>query len=661
MNLISRLRQWRQDRSATAESVVDGDVAAWLLSLTTHLGALVILTLLVVAGPEREETLALMTAPVLPDDPLAVTEEFSYAETEGDAIGAGGDSPGDELLNAAPVLDVAPSVATAPEVDQDQPRIDERIQLQEEIRVATGPRFADTTMIKGVAGEGVAGATGAIDRITQEIVLSLEQRRTLVVWFFDQSGSLERQRAEINERFTRVYEELGVMEAAGNEAFKKHDSKPLLSAVVAFGEKISVLTPRPTDDVKTIQAAVSGIQTDGSGIERTFQAVHDAAERFRSFRTQEPRRNAMFVIFTDEVGDDEQELDRAVGICRRYEIPVYCIGVPAPFGRRETLVKYVDPDPKFDQTPQWLPVRQGPESFQPELVKIGSAEGEDPMDSGFGPYSLTRLCYETGGIFFSVHPDRDDVRRGRRNTTVSAANLSRFFDPEVMTNYRPDYVSIKEYQKLLNENKARTALVQAAQMSWLTPMERPTLVFPKVNDADLANRLSQAQRAAAVWEPKISQIYEILKQGEKDRPRLSRPRWQAGYDLSMGSLLALKVRTESYNAILAAAKSGLRFSDPKHDTWRLVPDDDVSVSSTLAKQARDAKTYLQRVVEEHPHTPWAYLAENELKQPLGWRWKEEYTGVNQPRQVANANNPRPPRDDRAKMLPKPVKRPAPKL
>ena len=36
-------------------------------------------------------------------------------------------------------------------------------------------------------------------------------------------------------------------------------------------------------------------------------------------------------------------------------------------------------------------------------------------------------------------------------------------------------------------------------------------------------------------EPKIAQIYEMLKQGEKDRPRLTRPRWQAGYDLSMGT------------------------------------------------------------------------------------------------------------------------------
>ena len=60
------------------------------------------------------------------------------------------------------------------------------------------------------------------------------------------------------------------------------------------------------------------------------------------------------------------------------------------------------------------------------------------------------------------------------------AQLSHFFDPQVMLNYRPDYVSIKEYQKLLTENKARAALVQAAQMSWLTPMERPAAwYFPR--------------------------------------------------------------------------------------------------------------------------------------------------------------------------------------
>jgi hypothetical protein len=274
------------------------------------------------------------------------------------------------------------------------------------------------------------------------------------------------------------------------------------------------------------------------------------------------------------------------------------------------------------------------------------------------------LCYETGGIFFAVHPNRDEHRAiSRRDTAVLSAQLTHFFDPEVMRAYRPDYVPIKEYQKLLVENKARASLVQAAQMSWVTPMERPQLMFPKTSEADLANQLSKAQRAAAVLEPKINQLFEILRQGEKDRTRLTTPRWQAGYDLSFGRVLAVKVRTESYNAMLAKAKQGMRFEDAKSDTWRLVPSSEISVGSVLEKQAEQAKTYLERVTREHPQTPWALLAQQELKQPFGWTWKESVTGVNtRPKLAANGNGKaRAPKDDKARMLPPPRKRPAPKL
>ena len=32
--------------------------------------------------------------------------------------------------------------------------------------------------------------------------------------------------------------------------------------------------------------------------------------------------------------------------------------------------------------------------------------------------------------------------------------------------------------------------------------------------------------------------------------------------------------------------------------------------------------YLKRVIDEHPHTPWALLAEYELSTEMGWEWKE---------------------------------------
>ena len=109
----------------------------------------------------------------------------------------------------------------------------------------------------------------------------------------------------------------------------------------------------------------------------------------------------MIVVFTDEAGDDVEALDATVDLCRKYEMPVYVIGVPAPFGRETAYIKWIDPDPNFDQTPQKAPVHQGPESLMPERIMLlfgGKKENEEQMDSGFGPFGLSRLAYETGGL-----------------------------------------------------------------------------------------------------------------------------------------------------------------------------------------------------------------------------------------------------------------------
>ena len=77
-------------------------------------------------------------------------------------------------------------------------------------------------IIKGSGGVGATGAVGAVDRITHEILLSLDERPTLVAWLFDQSGSLKPERESIAKRFDRIYKELGIIEKSGNSAFKQH-------------------------------------------------------------------------------------------------------------------------------------------------------------------------------------------------------------------------------------------------------------------------------------------------------------------------------------------------------------------------------------------------------------------------------------------------------
>ena len=212
------------------------------------------------------------------------------------------------------------------------------------------------------------------------------------MWLFDQSGSLKAQRESIAKRFDRVYDELGMIEASGNPAFRRHEDKPLLTLVASFGESSNLLTQKPTDDVAEIKAAVrdGGRRSIRPGKRVSIGPL--LAEKFRHYRLQTPRRNVMIVVFTDEAGDDVEQLDATIDMCRKFAMPVYVVGVPAPFGREDAFVKYVDPDPNFDQSPQWLPVHQGPESL---LAGADQAEFRRPArstTSGSIPASGRTAC-----------------------------------------------------------------------------------------------------------------------------------------------------------------------------------------------------------------------------------------------------------------------------
>jgi hypothetical protein len=633
------LYNWWQRTTGVEGAPVDAESGAWLVSLAVHLGVLVLLAGLTLFIPSEKEVLLSTLPPDLSEE--VIPEEFRFDQNLHKEIGALADSGSAEAAPSAPVEAMISEVLLPEEPTTDFGEI-EAIDIDQPI--VQGPQEVNGLVVKGVGTTGITGAEGAMDRITNEILLSLDTRPTLVIWLFDQSNSLRAQREEIAERFDRVYDELGVIEAAGRAEFSRHEDKPLLTAVAAFGERVELLIDDPTDDVTEIKSAVRAITDDPGGNEYVFGAVIQLAEKYRSYRLKTPRRNVMFVIFTDESGDDFHNVDPAVATCRKYEMPVYVVGVPAPFGRRQAYVRYVDPDPNYDQTPRMLPVDQGPESLMPECLQLGFIDGNRyaSLDSGFGPYGLTRLTYETGGIYFSVHPSRSLSGRPRSDRGSMVSYISKFFDPRIMRRYRPDYLPVSEYQKELTRNLAKGSLVSAAQFSWTEPLEDVRLVFEKLDEARFAEALSVAQRSAAKLEPRLIQIVGTLRQGEKDRAKLSEPRWQAGFDLALGRALAHKVRAEGYNTMLAKAKQGIKFEKERSDTWVLEPSDNVTSESVLAKEAEQARTYLERVVSEHEGTPWAYLAERELAVPFGWEWKEEFRDLEGrlARAQANANTRR---------------------
>jgi hypothetical protein len=266
-------------------------------------------------------------------------------------------------------------------------------------------------------------------------------------------------------------------------------------------------------------------------------------------------------------------------------------------------------------------VRQGPESRHAEMIRLASFSGGSiELDSGFGPFSLSRLCHESGGRYLAC---KDFGVASTSRVGWGGDGSSPVFEPAKLSKYAPDYVSDQAYQQILASNKACMALHEAAKLPFATVLTTANTRFPKNDEASFKRSLDSAQREAAKHEQPLIRLVDTLKKGESDRPKLTRPRWQAGFDLAMGRALAARVRTEGYNQMLAKIKTGGNFTKPGANTWVLVESDTIGAGSTFEKMLAQSQEYLRRVVKDHPGTPWAWLAERELEHQAGWQWEEQ--------------------------------------
>ncbi|MFN9911772.1 MAG: VWA domain-containing protein [Pirellulaceae bacterium] len=649
----------------------DRDTAAFLASMVAHVA--VILALASVTIVTRPDLLSVLidSKPIEEEVPaLDIVTEIAYSDEVSEEFGADSIGSIDSALATAPVVSDISQMET---LDLNVEVPDGNVAVSQMVQQAIALNQSNK-VVKGSTGVGTTGTDGAVDRITKEILISIEKHPTAVVWIFDSSISMVKRRKEIRDRFDRIYEQLGIVQEEKKNREGEPAVAPLLTSIMSFGSDVQVLTKQPTDDLTEIREAIDSIGNEG-GDEMVFHAIRTAIDRHKSMRSNRgpgsPARNVMLIVVTDERGDDLAMAEETINVCRFNAMPCYVMGVPSPFGRDKAYIKFVEFDPKYAQGEDWAEVDQGPESLFPERVKIGYADNymEEPViDSGFGPYALSKLCYETGGIYFTIHPNRRlNSRVDRHEVEAFASQMSYFFDPETMERYRPDYLTEAEYMARAKKSQLRMALLQATQLSRVGTLSRPKTVFIKRDEAVFTKELTEAQLESARLYPELAQMCEVLAEGDKFRNRETSPRWLASFELSYGTALAAKVRAESYNAMLAKAKRGMNFENTESNTWNLKPSDRMSVDSKLEKEAKLAKSLLESVAEKHRGTPWGLLAQRELSHPIGWEWVESFTDLNPPqrqnnRPPPNNNNVPLPEDDKARMLaPPPPKRPITKI
>lgn len=580
------------------------ELPAWGVTLGLHAGVLIVMAFW--TFPILSETLTELVVSSEVEETLE--PEFKFDVAASDQVGNGGD--GDTLspsLAAASQLSPSPQQVTSKKLQEELVKVD--VAPPTLIGEVSNDSLARTVEVKGtvenLGGTGTGGSNGgvagSIDRLTFEIMASLKERKTLVVWLFDESTSMKKRREFVAERFENIYKQLGLLNV-------ETKNNVLKSAVMSFGKDTHFISKDATDDIDSLVKLVKeNIPDDESGKENVFGAVEAAVKRYRDQRTRD-HRNCMIVIVTDERGDDFERVDQCIKETAAAGFKVFCVGNAAPFGQEKGQVDFEDKDGFV-----WndLPVDQGPETVAPEYVKLpfwGVASSDlNRLTAGLGPYALTRLCAETQGVYLIA----EDTGKGVR------------FDPAIMRNYLPDYRPIRFYEKDRQANRAKMVLVDAARKTINDSVPAPDTIFRADTDAVLRTQLNESQKPFAVLDYKVNEIVSLLEQGEKDRVKIKEPRWQASYDLAYGRALALRVRAFGYNMMLAQMKSNPKtFEKQGNNTWELIASDEISTGVATKKLAAKAQEYLERVVNSHAGTPWAALAERELSKPMGWSWKE---------------------------------------
>ena len=473
-----------------------------------------------------------------------------------------------------------------------------------DLMVPAAPQLGQSVSIRGVGSEQVGDVEGAVDHVAIEILRRLERGRTLVVWAFDASGSLAVEREKLAKHIEAVYKHIKDLDRD-----KKAEDGGLLTAVVAFGQDRKIMAP-PTADPAEIVSAINAVPLDASGVETTFGTVSEVVKKWHKYKDENGKAyQAMVIVVTDEVGDDESRLEEAIETARAGKTPIYVLGSSALFGRVEGRMNYTDP--KSKRIFYNLPVRQGPESVALEQIHLPfwyDGPQYDFLDAGFGPYALSRLAGETGGIYFV--------------TRLGPGRIS--FNPNSMREYRPDWVARGDYERSIARSPLRQAVLQAAIITQQALPGQPSLNFPAADGPEFKESMKENQITVARIEYTVKEALVPIAAVAKLRDRETSRRWQAHYDLIRGRLLAVRIRCNEFNTACAQLlKDQPKFKNPGSNTWKLVPADDIKARDPQAKAvAAEAKRLLKRVVDDHPGTPWALLAQRELKDPFGFRWVE---------------------------------------
>ena len=592
------------------------------VSLLVHLAGLLLLAYLTVPTYVRDVSAVVeaMFDPRNEEDPvefeldtqIQISDEVTPTSITSSPLGVA--MVGAEGMVGAPQLDqqVLKEVAAAAEVSQ----------ISIDHPLADAPGFS--RLIEAVPDKEFKGDPRAIiddyeqamDRIAQELMWMMEKGPLLVIWLFDQSGSMKDDQQEIRERLNNVYVQLGI--------FGRTQSQYMETSIVSFGQGYVQHTRRPTSDRDEIRAAIDEVPEDASGEEYMCQAILRAISSHREY-ARRTSRQMVLILVSDESGeqdDNQKYIERTIDEANAANCRIYVLGREAVFGYPYALVRWRHPQ---TNRVHWLPIDRGPEAAFVEQLQIdGFRRRHDAFPSGFGPYEQCVLARETGGIFFMLPSLESDLVRGEK----------RKYELDIMRPYRPD---LRRRDEILGDRKKYPLRAMIWQCIYdLNPYQSPEVArqiemrlhFSLQHD-EFVKQARIEQNKAKNYLIYLARVQSALEGALQHRQQEADPRWQANFDLIYAQLIAYQARIWEYGAACEAfIRNPQTASSTKSPNLVL---QDWRISTRKETLTEESKPYIDRaielfdvVIENHPGTPWAQRAQWERNRGFGVHFEPHY-------------------------------------
>ena len=500
--------------------------------------------------------------------------------------------------------------------------------------------------VNGEVGAMVEGYGAALSRMTQELIRMMRTEKVMAVWLFDESNSMKDDQAEIAQKFHKIYEELGIQ--SRKDANLKDRDEVLLTSICSFGKSVRELTKKSTTDVKEIRSAIDKIPVDESGDENMYGAILDVIKEFGP-KARSQKRRLVVIIISDEspsdAGDtnlnDYGQIEQAIQACEKAKAPVYCMGRESIFGYPFARIRWTDP---VYQLPHWVWINRGPETAYPEALQWdGLHARHDSSPSGFGPYSQVRLCKETGGVFFMLPGEEENI------VGKPALIEARKFQALAMKEYEPLLLSRRDYEEQRARSDFRTGVwevIKNLNPHWDNKLNMRTWHF-SIEAEEFQKEGGQEFEKASYAMGQLNKAIALIEKIRPLRAKEDSQRWRAAYDLMNSQCLAYRVRLFQYLLTLDEhAASGRKPKDPKHNRWdiryngkHMEPTDEQfdrikkgfkikeSKSEYLAlldSELQKADEAFDSVAKEHAGTPWAGRAKWDKGRRYGFRFDSTF-------------------------------------